>query len=108
MILDSFNLAGSKAIITGGSGVLGAAMASALYEAGADIVIVGRSEKTDEAAAQISTAERPAHAVRFDVTKRDELERGFAQAVAVLGGLAAVFALLAVVNQALLILWKQE
>jgi 2-deoxy-D-gluconate 3-dehydrogenase len=87
MILDSFNLSGSKAIITGGSGMLGVAIASALYQAGTDIVIVGRSEKTDEAAARIGAAERPAHAVRFDVTKRDELERGFAQAVDALGGL---------------------
>jgi 2-deoxy-D-gluconate 3-dehydrogenase len=87
MVLDLFNLSGRKAIVTGGAGMLGGAMAEALYTAGADIVIVGRSEKTDEAASRIGSPERPAHPVRADLTDREQLERGFAESVERLGGL---------------------
>ena len=44
MALDAFNLAGKVALITGGSKGLGKAMARALAEAGADVVISSRHE----------------------------------------------------------------
>jgi NAD(P)-dependent dehydrogenase (short-subunit alcohol dehydrogenase family) len=43
-VLDSFRLDGRRALITGGSRGLGRAMAQALAEAGADLVLVGREE----------------------------------------------------------------
>lgn len=44
MILDSFRLDGRVALVTGGTQGIGQAAAAALAEAGADVVIVGRSE----------------------------------------------------------------
>jgi NAD(P)-dependent dehydrogenase (short-subunit alcohol dehydrogenase family) len=45
MSTDLFNLTGETAVVLGGTGVLGGAMASALAAAGARVAIVGRSEE---------------------------------------------------------------
>ena len=43
-VLDSFRLNGRTALVTGGSRGLGRAMAGALAEAGADLILVGREQ----------------------------------------------------------------
>jgi 2-dehydro-3-deoxy-D-gluconate 5-dehydrogenase len=42
-ILEEFSLGGRRALVTGGSGELGGAMAGALADAGASVVVVGRT-----------------------------------------------------------------
>lgn len=50
-VLDRFRLDGKRALVTGGSRGLGREMARALAEAGADLLLVGRSAETLEQAA---------------------------------------------------------
>jgi gluconate 5-dehydrogenase len=51
-VFDKFRLSGKRAIITGGSRGLGRAIAQALAEAGADLVLVGREEESLKSAAR--------------------------------------------------------
>jgi len=44
-ILDQFNLSGKKAMVVGGAGDLGVAMAEALVEAGTELVIIDLDDK---------------------------------------------------------------
>ena len=50
-VVDWFSLQGRRALITGGSRGLGRAMAQALAEVGADLILVGREEHTLQQAA---------------------------------------------------------
>lgn len=53
MILDKFSLKGKVAIITGASRGLGAGMAEAIAEAGADVVVVASSSRLQETVKKI-------------------------------------------------------
>lgn len=70
--LDLFRLDGRRALVTGASRGLGRAMALALADAGADIVITGRTRETLDAAAQeIRSRGRRAWAVQADMGRPD-------------------------------------
>ena len=72
---DLFSLAGSTAVVIGGTGELCGAMAVALAEAGAEIVIVGRSrEKAAERLAKIEDAGGQGYFVSADITARKDLQ----------------------------------
>ncbi len=77
-----FDLHGRRALVTGGGGGIGAGIAEALAGAGARVAVLGRSASADEVASRIDGV-----AVRADLSDRDELRRGFAEAVAALGGI---------------------
>jgi 2-deoxy-D-gluconate 3-dehydrogenase len=77
-----FDLTGRRALITGGGGGLGLGISEALAGAGAHVVVLGRSEAAERAAARIGGS-----AVRADLSERDSLRRGFDAAVESLGGL---------------------
>jgi 2-deoxy-D-gluconate 3-dehydrogenase len=77
-----FDLSGRRALVTGGGGGIGLGISEALAGAGARVAVLGRSDAADEAAGRVGGT-----AVRADLSDRDDLRRGFEEAVASLGGL---------------------
>ncbi len=77
-VLDAFRLDGKRAVVTGASRGLGRAMALALAEVGADVVITGRTPDTLEATAEeIRARGRNAWTVRADMSLPAECEAAF-------------------------------
>lgn len=71
-----FDLTGKTAIVTGGSVGLGAQMAAALAEAGADVVIAARKvERCHQLCQQLETLQVRTLAVACDVSKEDDCKR---------------------------------
>jgi 2-deoxy-D-gluconate 3-dehydrogenase len=85
-ILDSFKLDGKAAIVTGASRGLGAAMATALAEAGASVAAVDVLPASDTAAA-IQALGRKAVALSADLADRAQIPGVVAQAAAAFGRL---------------------
>ncbi|QGL99104.1 3-oxoacyl-ACP reductase FabG [Stenotrophomonas maltophilia] len=82
-------LAGKNALVTGGSRGIGAAIALALSEKGADVAVT-YERSADRAAQLVRTIEgmgRKAVAIRADSADPGEIQRSVAEAVRVLGGL---------------------
>jgi 2-deoxy-D-gluconate 3-dehydrogenase len=77
-----FDLTGRRALVTGGSGGIGGGLARALVDAGANVAVLGRSERVDAIAAELGGI-----AVHADLSDRDDLQRGFVAATEGLGGL---------------------
>lgn len=75
-VFDRFRLHSKRALITGGSRGLGKAMATALADAGADLVLVGREEASLQAAqAELLTRGQHVDYLVFDVGTPGEAER---------------------------------
>ena len=75
-VFDKFRLTGKRALVTGGSRGLGKAMAVALAEAGADLVLVGREEASlKSAVAELSPLGRRVDYLVADVGVPAEAER---------------------------------
>ncbi len=73
--MDLFDLSDDVAVVIGGTGVLGGAMASALAAAGARVAILGRNAERGQArAAEICAADGDAVFIAADATDRDALE----------------------------------
>lgn len=73
-ILDRFGLSGRVAIVTGGGRGIGAAIALAFAEAGADVAVAARTEEQIErTAASVRALGRRALAVRCDVLEEEQL-----------------------------------
>ncbi len=88
MILDLFRLDGKVAIVTGAGRGIGAAIATAFAEVGADVVIGARSlEQLDEVAATIRSLGRKAVVVPGDLSTREGLAALVDAATSELGGI---------------------
>lgn len=72
--LKLFDISGRTALITGGTGVLGGAMAVGLAQAGAHVVVLGRKKENGDAILkQISDLGKTAMFVQADVLDADQL-----------------------------------
>jgi len=91
MILDRFRLDDKVAVITGGGRGLGAAIALAFAEAGADVVIASRTQsELDAVAEQVRAVGRRAHTVAADLAHPDVTATLAGQAVDAFGKLDIV------------------
>lgn len=91
MILDRFRLDDKVAVITGAGRGLGAAIALAFAEAGADVLIGSRTESELEAVAeQVRAAGRRAHVVVADLAHPEATAQLAGQAVEAFGKLDIV------------------
>lgn len=86
MILDRFRLDGRVAVVTGAGRGIGAGIARALAEAGADVVCAARTESTIEAmAGTIRSLGRRALVVPCDMNERAQIEALVARTVEAFG-----------------------
>ncbi len=73
--MNLFDLSGEIAVVGGGTGSLGGAIAQGLGEAGANIVLLGRNRERGEArAAKMSAKSAKAIFIQIDATSRQSLE----------------------------------
>ena len=88
MTSPSFSLSGRKALVTGASRGIGAALAVGLAEAGADVAVAARESPALAAtAAAIADAGRKSVAIAIDVRDPAAIRAGVERAVQALGGL---------------------
>jgi NAD(P)-dependent dehydrogenase (short-subunit alcohol dehydrogenase family) len=93
MAYQPFDLTGRVALVTGGNRGIGLGMASALAQAGADIVIWGSNPERNQAAeAELLKFGTRVKAQVVDVSQEDQVREGMDEAVAAMGRVDSVFA----------------
>ena len=83
--LDLFRLDNKVALVTGSASGLGAAIATALAQAGASVACHGNRRPADDTAAAIQAAGGTAHAFQADLSATDGAEHLFNQVITSLG-----------------------
>jgi NAD(P)-dependent dehydrogenase (short-subunit alcohol dehydrogenase family) len=85
-VLDTFSLSGKVSVITGGNRGIGRALATALAEAGSDIVLLVRdADGTAVAIAELEALGVGALAVTADVTQPGQVQRALDEVLSRLG-----------------------
>ena len=91
-IQELFDLSGRTALVTGGAGYLGRAIATALAEAGAQVVVSSRDRmRADAAAAALPNEDAEHFGVEFDHKDEAGTRIGFDEAVTRSGGIDILF-----------------
>lgn len=85
-VLESFDLTSKKALVTGAAGGLGAAMAEALAEAGAEVVILDISTKTLQVAESLRSRSLSVSPITCDVRDRDQIRHSYEEVLLLTGG----------------------
>jgi 2-deoxy-D-gluconate 3-dehydrogenase len=83
----SFSVEGKKAIVTGAVRGLGRGMAQGMHEAGVELALIDMSDGVHAVAKEMGAEGARVVGIQADLAHRDELKRGFDEAVAALGGL---------------------
>lgn len=81
-----FDLAGKRALVTGGGRGLGRGLAEGLAEAGAKVVILGSSEGVHGAAAEMKDGGLDVTGLQGDLSQRDDIPALFERVLELLGG----------------------
>jgi 2-deoxy-D-gluconate 3-dehydrogenase len=86
-----FDLGGRVAVVTGGNGGIGRAIALGLGEAGASVAILGRNdEKNQHALSELKAIGVPSIAVKIDVTDRVALGPALSRVASELGDISVL------------------
>lgn len=89
--MNLFDLSGKKALVTGSSRGIGRALAEALLEAGAEVVINGVSERVFSTAKALGSTGRKVFPIQADLSQRTQVKRLFDETIAVLDRLDILF-----------------
>ena len=88
MGLEMFSLEGKRALVTGASRGIGAAISLAFAEAGADVAVTARTtSELEELAGKIEATGRKGVPITCDVTKTEDVQRCVDAALGRLGGI---------------------
>lgn len=86
--MNRFDLTGKRALVTGSSRGIGRAIAEALLEAGADVVVNGVAERVFQTAEELAThTGKKVIPIQADLGNRQDTRRLFDQTLEKLGGL---------------------
>lgn len=92
-IQQLFDLTGKAVLITGATGHLGSAMADALAEAGASVIVSSRKlADAESAVARLPKNQSRHHAIEMDHMTEPSIQKGFEQALARAGKIDALVA----------------
>lgn len=79
-VMNSFSLSGRRALVTGATRGIGLALATALAQAGASVIVTGRSSGTvDRAVAELQAQGFSAEGHVLDVTRTADIQRCLAE-----------------------------
>lgn len=89
--MNLFDIKDRKAIVTGATRGLGYGMAEGLMEAGAEVVIVGTTDKVKKVAEDFCNKGYKCHGVVCDLSNRSDLNEKFIEMINLLGGHLDIF-----------------